>query len=107
MEKKPHSCDAPPAQSLSPAELNDRYEQLRRSVTEGPEAPSDGLAVLRHRGLHDWIAHISAASRPWPRPPAAAASPMLPAVSAAARSPLICLCTDLLIANLIPKEEVS
>jgi len=63
--------------------------------------------VLRHRGLHDWIAHITTASRPWPRPPAAAPSPILPAISADARSPLIGLCADLLIANLIPKEELS
>jgi len=76
-------------------------------VTEGREAPSDGLAVLRHRGLHDWIAHISTASRLLPRPPAAAASAILPAVPAGTRSPLIGLCADLLIANLIPKEELS
>jgi len=76
-------------------------------VTEGRGAPSDGLAVLRHRGLHDWIAHITAGSRPSPRTQPAAASSTLPAVSAAARSPLIGLCTDLLIANLISKEEIS
>jgi len=92
---------------LRPAELNDRYERLRRSVTEGREAPPEGLAVLRHQGLHGWIASITTVPPPLPQPVAAAASPVLPPVTVGTRSPLLCLCTDLLIATLIAKEEVS
>jgi len=72
-------------------------------MTEGREAPPEGLAVLRHRGLHGWIGQITTVLLPLPRPAASAGSPILPTITVGTRSPLLCLCTDLLIATLIPK----
>ena len=76
-------------------------------MTEGREAPPEGLAVLRQRGLHGWIDHITTVPFPLPRPASAAASALPPTISVGTRSPLLCLCTDLLIATLIPKQEAS
>jgi hypothetical protein len=76
-------------------------------VTEGRVAPPEGLAVLRDRGLHEWLAVLTTTSPPWPRAPASAAPRCLPTGTRGRRSPLLDLCTDLLIATLIPKENRS
>ena len=64
---------------MSAAELNARYEQLRRRLT-GRHTPGggDGLVVLVRQGLHAWIAHVVAAPRPrGPEAPPALASGQL------------------------------
>jgi len=76
-------------------------------VTEGREAPPEGLAVLRDRGLHDWLAVLTTTSRPRPLVAAPAAPRLLPTGTVGRRSPLLDLCTDLLIATLSPKENRS
>lgn len=74
-------------------------------MTEGREAPPNGLAVLRDRGLHDWIASLSTTSPPWPHAATPATPRLWPTGTRGPRSPLLDLCTDLLIATLSPKEN--
>jgi len=76
-------------------------------VTEGREAPPEGLAVLRDRGLHAWLAVLTTTSRPRSLAVAPATPRLLPTGTGGPRSPLFDLCTDLLIATLIPKENRS
>ena len=88
---------------MSAAELSARYEQLRRRVT-GRHTPGggDGLVVLVRQGLHAWIAHVVAAPRP--RGPAAPPAPAAGASETALeRTPLLDLCTDMLLAALAPQ----
>ena len=76
-------------------------------MTEGREAPPAGLAVLRDRGLHAWIAVLTTTSQPRSLAAAPAAPGLLPTEAVGRRSPLLDLCTDLLLATLSPKENRS
>ena len=96
------------------SELTDLYEQLRSRVTEGGMGVRDGLSVLRRQGLHAWIAAAVATPRSTLRaePPAptaigsAAGTPrLIPATLE--RSPLVCLCTDMLLARLTTQDHQS
>jgi hypothetical protein len=76
-------------------------------VIAGGDAPSPGLAVLRSQGMHGWIAQVTTTPQDTPRSTQKVVSPIVSPDTVAIRSPLLDLCTDLLIANLIPKEEAS
>ena len=85
-------------------DLNDRYERLRRGMTKGGLGQGDGLSVLHQRGLHAWIAHVVAAPPPPSRAAVRAASTGDPIALAIGRSPLVGLCTDMLLATLSLQE---
>lgn len=76
-------------------------------MTEGGPGRRDGLFVLRRQGLAAWVAHVTTAP---PRPdrapavPIPATDPAVTTVTMSERSPLVCLCTDMLLATLAPKE---
>ena len=74
-------------------------------MTEGREAPPEGLAVLRDRGLHAWLAVLSTTSPPRPSAAVPVASRLLFTGTGGPRSPLFDLCTDLFITTLNPKEN--
>lgn len=79
-------------------DLDDRYERLRRRMTGGDLGGGDGLSVLHQQGLHAWVVHVTA-----PPPPRAIVRPAPTGGSialAAGRSPLVGLCTDMLLATL-------
>lgn len=86
---------------MSASGLSAYYEDLRRRASEG--RPGGGLAVLRQQGLYAWV--LSAARRP-SCPPPLETSPREPpqAVGAGDRSPLVNLCTEMLLANLLGEE---
>ena len=88
---------------MSPAQLLERYEQLRSRVTEGGPGLANGLIVLRRQGLRAWIAHVVAApsSR---RSRASVSSALSPIATELERSPVVSLCTDMLLATLNPQE---
>ena len=88
---------------MSAPEVQDRYERLRRRVVEGLPGGADALVILRRQGLQAWSAHVG--SPPPVRPARTDASPRLdPASRSHARSPLVCLCTDMLLATLASQE---
>lgn len=94
------------------AELDDLYEQLRCRATEGRPGGRDGLAVLRQQGLHAWIALATAQPARLPRaksltPAATPVAVLGPCVTATIDvSPLICLCTDMVLSKLkSPKPQ--
>lgn len=78
--------------------LDDRYERLRRRMTDGAQGPEDDLSVLHQRGLHAWVVHVT--TPPPPRAIARAAPAGGSIALAARRSPLVGLCTDMLLATL-------
>jgi len=83
---------------VSATELRDHYEQLRRRATEGVPGRRDGLAVLRQQGIHAWIALAAAEPPSSPRVEAAAA--IDPLALGIDPSPLVFLCTDMLLSTL-------
>ena len=85
---------------MSATELRDHYEQLRRLATEGVPGRRDGLAVLRQQGLHAWIALAAAEPPSSPRAEAAAPSSIDPLALGIDPSPLVFLCTDMLLSTL-------
>lgn len=93
---------------VSPAEINDLYERLRRQVIEARPGRRDALAVLRRQGVAAWIAEVAAAPpRPARVPTTQAPAPGAgPAVTTDERSPLVFLCTDMLLATLAAKEQM-
>ncbi len=91
---------------MNAAELNDRYERLRRRLTGHTPGGGDGLVVLRGQGLHAWIEYVTAA--PLPRRPETPAAPALgPSATTIERSPLVGLCTDMLLGVRAVQELVK
>lgn len=89
---------------MSAAELHERYERLRRRATEGRPGHRDGLAVLRQQGLQAWVASVAlAAPGSLDDEPPRVRAPQ-PVATAGERSPLVSLCTDMLLAKLLPQE---
>lgn len=88
---------------MSSAELNDRYEALRRRLTGHTSGGGDGLAVLHRQGLHAWMGYAGSTPRPRQSGPPPTSAPG-PSVTSIDRSPLLCLWTDMLLATLMPQE---
>ncbi len=89
---------------MSTTEISEMYERLRRRATEGSPGRRDGLAVLRQQGLHAWIVCVTTGPSSPPQadtPPTRGPEPI---ATASDRSPLVCLCTDMLLAALLPQE---
>ena len=79
-------------------DLDGRYEQLRGRMADGAPGCGDDLSVLHQRGLHAWVVHVTT-----PAPPRAIAraAPADGCIALAARrTPLVGLCTDMLLAAL-------
>jgi hypothetical protein len=57
--------------------------------------------------MHGWITQVITTPQYTPHSTLKVVSPIVLSDTVAIRSPLLDLCTDLLIANLIPKEEAS
>ena len=87
--------------TLKAIELNERYEQLRARVTEGAPGSGDGLVALRRHGLHAWVAQVRTAQAQPARPGRALGCD----AKVFEHSPLVSLCTDMLIAALLPQES--
>lgn len=88
-------------------EINGRYERLRRhmtalDMTEGDQSQGAGLGVLHQRGLHAWIKHVIAEPPSRWRAEVTAVTPGREGldVPELGRSPLVGLCTDMLLATL-------
>ena len=90
---------------MNAAALNDRYERLRRWMTEGDLGQGDGLDVLHQRGLYAWIAHVAAVPPAPSRAAVQAASTGGRIALAIKRSPLVGLCTDMVLASLSRQES--
>ena len=77
----------------------ERYEKIRRCVTDGSPAGTDGVFILRHQGLRGWIDHINTAPHR-PRSEALVIGAREPIATPFDSSSLVCLCTDLLLTKL-------
>jgi len=89
---------------MSTTEISDTYERVRRRATQGGPGRQDGLAVLRQQGLHAWLACVATRSARSPQadtPPARGPEPI---TTASDWSPLVSLCTDMLLSTLTPEE---
>ncbi len=84
--------------TTTPKDLDDRYERLRRRMTEGTLGFGDDLSVLHQGGLHAWVVHITTPAAPQAIAHAASAGGSI--TLAAGRTPLVGLCADMLLATL-------